>query len=1141
MIEPYFKKNSFWQTPILPPIPDNVFKKENRSICLSNRQLGEWQFLFNTLDNIPSPYAVNQDYDFTTIIDGWQDVIVPCSLIMQGFDIQNNQEYYYKTTIKPQKLDNGERSFVRFEGVYCNARVWLNNHYVATHIGGFTAWDVELTNYCDCDAITIILGIADIETSNTGIWNPNGISMSDASWASYYAHHNICGILRDVTLYYLESSHIIRTSINTILDKAYQNAEIELTSLCSLVNNCNIEVSIYNGLELLHSETHNLSNKYLLEKNNFCQNNKINYSDDYRLRHPYAYLQDNLHSARYINHSDYKITNDIYSFKINFPIESPILWNAETPHLYKLVIRLLKDDVELQCNILKLGIRQIDYAGSNNTDKNKIYINGKQVKLRGVCRHDVSYQYGRSISKEDAYAEIRAYKNNNVNFIRTSHYPASKYTLDACDELGMYVEQENAVCFKGANNYHMLCPPEQLVNNMAEMVAHDRNHTSIIIWSLGNESGFEKSYGFRSEYNYIKQEDKTRPIIFSYPFKVSSKPLPYDIFSKHYANVTASNLGNKDMPVLHDEFAHVSCYNVAELTTDNEYRLAWGNSIRLGWDNIFHTDGALGCAIWCSIDDVFYIPDGTKSAHQRHSPGKAVGYGEWGAIQDAFQREKPEAFLTKKAFSPIKIISVAIRKNTLYIEIENRFDHTDISNVELLIHDSIGNKVYIDKINEHIAPHSHGSITLPEIFDNMLSYNLSFQFQGFTIETYNLRSENDNHYKKSTQSNYRKLSDNEFIISDKIFNLNKKDSILSVFVGNNQIATMPHFYGGKTKLVSQKRTIEKYEINDEKALIIIVEKFKSCFNVNYRITADKTGLQIEQKLKHVKPSLAFGNGFGNYLLINKNINNIEWERKEEIFDYPPDHLGRTKGTAYNTRKNYDSALDKYGVKPMWDWKLDMVNYFLTEFADDKEIKVTNDFMTTRTNINHYAVNFKDNASLGITNLADSFDCLTSIEKQNDSIFFGDSGIKVSGWRKIRRTRGQSYYKSKKRGSTLSVEFIGNGIKLIGTLSKKQGDVLIAVDNKPYGKLSTRSDICKSLANITLMVINNLPLCKHTLTITAADSLGAKFNRFDVLNDSKNTQAKLIVSQGKYYSCLAWGNYFGKIRNPKSFNLKYLIK
>lgn len=105
--------------------------------------------------------------------------------------------------------------------------------------------------------------------------------------------------------------------------------------------------------------------------------------------------------------------------------------------------------------------------------------------------------------------------------------------------------------------------PQEFLQSFAEMIEGARNHTSVIIWSLANESDFEKTYAFRAEFDYAKKIDLSRPLIFSYPHLVHSKPLPYDILSKHYAKVTG-NLGDKKFPLLHDEFAHVSCLHLGQ-------------------------------------------------------------------------------------------------------------------------------------------------------------------------------------------------------------------------------------------------------------------------------------------------------------------------------------------------------------------------------------------------------------------------------------------------------------------------------------------------------------------------------------------------------------------------------------------------
>lgn len=232
------------------------------------------------------------------------------------------------------------------------------------------------------------------------------------------------------------------------------------------------------------------------------------------------------------------------AFRAEIKINSPKLWDAEHPNLYTLRLILSKDGERIETIEREVGLREICYGVANGTDKNKVYINGKEIKLRGVCRHDVSADKGRCITDEEAFEELSAYKRNNVNFVRTSHHPVSEHFLALCDRLGIYVEQENSACFKGANDVEIQNPPEEFLDTFAEMVEYAQNHPSVIIWSLANESGFENSIAFRREYEYIKSEDPSRPCIFSYPFTVKSKPAPYDIYSKHYAR-TVSKLGKR--------------------------------------------------------------------------------------------------------------------------------------------------------------------------------------------------------------------------------------------------------------------------------------------------------------------------------------------------------------------------------------------------------------------------------------------------------------------------------------------------------------------------------------------------------------------------------------------------------------------
>lgn len=729
-----YEKNSKPYIPYIPKIPFQIHDEENYAKCITNRIKGEWQFLFREIKDIPSPYGEAQDYDFDTVAEEeWQGVTVPSSLVMQGFNIENNTEYYYRHRLKLPQVRNADRIIIRFEGVYSNARVWVNNQYIKTHVGGFTQWDCDLSAFAG-EEITLIVGVTDVEGSRRGIWNPGGEKISSAAWASYYAHCNIGGIIRNITVFTLPESYIASAHISTAVNG--KSAALK-AFIGAFSHSEDVKAQITLEDETKTAVAKELCSLWKTHSADTAADYQVTAGEKWKKRYRKSNENDEKYKKFYITPSYDFFAN--HSAEITLHIDNPKLWDAEHPNLYTLRIKLIADGEAQQENVYKIGFREITYGGKNGTPKNKVYINGREIKLRGVCRHDVSYLYGRSVTKEDIYNEILTYKKNNINFIRTSHYPAEDDLLEVCDALGMYVEQENAACFKGANNFEIYNAPQEFLQSFAEMIESARNHTSVIIWSLANESNFEKTCAFRAEYDYVKKIDCTRPVIFSYPHLVHTKPIPYDIKSKHYAKVTG-NLGDKDFPLLHDEFAHVSCYNIERLQKDNSVREFWGESIRKGWDNIFHTDGALGCAIWAATDDVFCIPAGTEERHQSHSKGKYAGYGEWGCVFDAFKREKPEAYLTKKAFTPVLLEeNKAVFGNIVLFRVENRFDHTNLSEVKMTVTD--GEKVvYNDYIDRCIEPHKSGMLSFQNTGADR--YNVKFFFHDILVDEYVLSSGN---------------------------------------------------------------------------------------------------------------------------------------------------------------------------------------------------------------------------------------------------------------------------------------------------------------------------------------------------------------------------------------------------------------
>lgn len=871
----------------LPVIPEKICGIEYCPVLLTERNESSWKFLFEEIKDIPNAFAENQDYDFSRIDESkWQSVIVPSSLAMQGFDIDNNTEYYYKRTVRIPTDYQNKRVYLRFEGVYSNARVWINHKFCASHIGGFTAWDVDITKFAKNDEITLIVGVADIEGDKKSVWNTSGKYQSNSAWASYYAHHNIGGILRDITMFCLPQQAILHTHIDTFVNGSTSTARINMT----------------------------LSEKTagLLIKTDIVRKNEIK-------------------ASKTITVNSRNIT-----FKLDVLFAD--LWDAEHPNLYTLTMALCdKDHNVLQENSIKFGFREITYGGKNGTDKNKIFVNGREIKLRGVCRHDVSRLYGRSITKEDIYNEIKTYKEHNINHIRTSHYPASDYMLEVCDELGMYVEQENVACFKGANNFEIYNPPEDFLNSFMEMIEYSRNHTSIIIWSIANESGFEKSSGFRDCYNYIKKTDLTRPVIFSYPDTVKSKPLPYDIYSKHYAKVT-SNLGKKDMPLLHDEFSHVPCYNIDDLAYDNSCRVFWGESIKRGWDTIFNTSGALGCDIWAAIDDVFYLPQKSMEKHQKHLKGDCAGYGEWGCIFDSFKRLKPEAYLTKKAFSPIRIIRTDIYGDEIRFKIQNRFDHTNLNEVCVIVKDKKSDVLYCSQIKENVEPHYTGVVSLLPLncYDNMF---VEFVYDDIVVERVVLNK------------TYSKLD----IDASSIYTESAKDCI-KIRTTDNTVAVIKgmHLYTGLKKFDLLHSVLSKIDENTYSA------DFGSgrAFLLNVHNIGNELNIKIKPENK-ISSLYCIGE-LGVDIEFAGDAQCVSWVRDSLYHCYPEHHIARDCGTAYKNGAlhNYDDT-DMSNIS--WEQDISAFPYYKRENKYNN--LASNDFRTKRLKISSYLVHMENNKNV----------------------------------------------------------------------------------------------------------------------------------------------------------------------------------
>lgn len=602
----------------------------------------------------------------------WDKIQVPGEPAMQGYAIEHDKPFTYRKSFTVPADYAGKHTILRFDGVYSHARLFVNGTFVREHHGGFTRWDTDVTPFVRPGKKNEIrLEVTD--------------RLDDISYASGYAHHPIGGILRDVTLFALPETCLYDFYAETHLDAAYEDAVLKIGYSSPVIG----------GAEVAYTLADPSGRRYPLVQSRFPLKEGGNMNE--------------------------------------LPVKNPLKWDAEHPNLYTLTVTLSKDGKEIGRFDRRIGFRDV------KIEKDRMLVNGMPVKLRGACRHDIHPTLGRTTTAELDSLDVILFKRSNMNFVRTSHYPPTERFLEYCDRYGIYVESETAVCFVDTYRQKNYAPGKtqdsagftpRYLSQCREMVKSFRSHPSILFWSIGNESVYGTN--FQQCWDWVKATDKTRPVIFSYPGSVGEKEPVYDILSMHYQDVNGNlNQWNRStrgfqgegIPALFDEWAHPACYTYATLQEDPNIREFWGHSIERMWSGLFDAPGGLGGAIWGYVDETFMLPEpkvGTafwkefaRTAKPEDYQGKCVGYGEWGIV-DVWRREKPEFWATKKAYSPVRLMTTEVASflsgQRLLLPLYNRFDHTDLNEIEArYIYKGEEKKLSLPSV----APHQKGLLTIP--------------------------------------------------------------------------------------------------------------------------------------------------------------------------------------------------------------------------------------------------------------------------------------------------------------------------------------------------------------------------------------------------------------------------------------------
>jgi hypothetical protein len=888
-----------WKPPYLAPVDQAVPGVEQPVRSLN----GTWKFTLEPPEEFWSNSVDPSE---------WSDIAVPGEPWMQGLEIERDKEYPYKRRIAIPEEFAGQRVYIRFDGVYSEARVWLDGELLGSHIGGFASWSVDITDK---------VKPGQEHWLTVGFVDPT----YDISFASGYASryksadfdHFIGGILRDVYLVAVPSTHIERFNFSTELDDEYRDAELEIEAAAALGDARNAELRLF-----------------------------LKDPDGKRVK---------------TRPSKFKIEKGDGLRKVSLAVENPLKWTAETPHLYDLEGRLYVQGKAVQSLFRKVGFREVEIRG------NRFLVNGREVKLRGGNRHSISPLGGRSDIKAFDEIDARLYKEANCNYVRTSHYPTTPNFLKMCDKYGLYVEEEMDIVWldhgaargklNGLSSNPELWP--QFRSRLAETLERDKSHPSIVIWSLGNEN-VKWGTNIMKMREYARREDPTRPLKTGHNHYAGGwgTDAHLDIDSFHYPSLHLDF--NKDgKPYLFDEYAHVRCYYPLDSFSEQDpgVRNFWGESLKIFWDKICDAQGAMGAAIWGTVDDVFL------------SPKRANGYGRWG-IFDGWRRRKPEFWNTKKAYSPIRIENAPLGNPgagyELKVPVVNRYSHTDLKDIEIVweVGDDTG------RVETQLAPGGNaGEIILPgrEWSDDdvvKLCFYETDPCERRLVDRYELPL--TRHQASMPQlSGAPHLSETADTISvqgdDFRIDFDKVQGQIRTAVSKGETVLT-----GGPLLTLTPLKVESFKLDEiaakpaDDCVEIALRGHHGDIAVDYIIRIDAKGLMEVDATVSGIPEGTY-NEQGIAFLLAGSFDRFAWQREGLWSCYPDDHIGRLEGVALRRRPGPELL---YRAEPKWPWSLDMKD-FHQRGRDHEGYGLTADFRSSKEHFTTASV-FDSKTGIGLT-------------------------------------------------------------------------------------------------------------------------------------------------------------------------------